>query len=77
MEVICIIGATPGPVTATVAHDGVVRQLSMDVMRHSAGGWQARLRGGQWGLRCHAVTTAVLMEASEAFVETPMALAAE
>jgi hypothetical protein len=77
MEVICIIGATPGPITATVAHDGTVRQLAMDITRHAAGGWQARLRGGAWGLRCHAVTTAVLMEASEAFVETPMALAAD
>jgi hypothetical protein len=77
MEVICIIGATPGPITATVAHEGTVRQLAMDITRHPAGGWQARLRGGAWGLRCHAVTTAVLMEASEAFVETPMALAAD
>ncbi len=77
MEVICIIGATPGPVSATVAHDGVVRQLAIDVKRHPAGGWQARLRGGQWGLRCHAVTTAVLLEASEAWVDTQMAVAAE
>jgi hypothetical protein len=77
MEVICIIGATPGPVTATVSHAGSVRQLPMDVARHPAGGWQARLRGGEWGLRCHAVTTAVLMESSDAFVEPPMALAAE
>jgi hypothetical protein len=77
MEVLCIIGATPGPVTATVAHEGVVRQLAMDVARHPAGGWQARLRGGEWGLRCHAVTTSVLMQASEAFLDEPMALAAE
>ena len=77
MEVICIIGATPGPITASVSHDGDVRQLAMDVARHPAGGWQARLRGGAWGLRCHAVTTAVLLEASEAFVDPPMALAAE
>jgi hypothetical protein len=77
MEVICIIGATPGPITATVTHDGNVRQLPMDVARHPAGGWQARRRGGDWGLRCHAVTTAVLLEAGEAFVEPPMELAAD
>ena len=77
MEVLCIIGATPGPVTATVTHGGCVRQLAMDVARHPAGGWQARLRGGEWGLRCHAVTTSVLMQASEAFVDAPLALAAE
>jgi hypothetical protein len=73
MDVICIIGATPGPVTATVAHAGQVKQLPMEVARHHLGGWQAKLRGGQWGLRCHAVTTAVLLEAAEAFTEVAMA----
>ena len=69
MEVICILGPTPGPVTATVAHEGAVRQLAMEVARHPAGGWQACLQGGPWGARCHAITTAVLLEAAEAFEE--------
>ncbi|HTZ69802.1 MAG TPA: hypothetical protein VMB71_04040 [Acetobacteraceae bacterium] len=77
MEVICILGATPGPVTATVAHEGHVRQLALDVARHPSGGWRARFRGGQWGLRCHAVTTAVLLEAAEALTQNPFAMAAE
>jgi hypothetical protein len=77
MEVLCIIGATPGPVTATLSHEGRVRQLAMDVARHPAGGWHARLRGGVWGLRCHAVTTCVLLEGAEAFADEPMALAAD
>ncbi len=67
MEVICIIGATPGRVTATVVHRGEVRQLAMEIARHEAGGWRARLAGGAWGARCHAVNTSVLLEAGEAF----------
>jgi len=77
MEVLCIIGATPGPVTATLSHEGNIRQLAMDVARHPAGGWRARLRGGEWGLRCHAVTTCVLLEGAEAFQDAAMALAAD
>ncbi len=71
MEVICITGTTPGPITATMSHEGRVKQVPMDIARHPAGGWRARLHGAAWGLRCHAVTTAVLMEASEAFLDKP------
>jgi hypothetical protein len=71
MEVICVSGPTPGPVMVTVAHDRRVKQLAMEAARHSAGGWRARVRGGDWGVRCRAVTTAVLLEASEAFIEAP------
>ncbi len=67
MELICIQGAAPGRITATVAHGGDVRQLPMEVVAHEAGGWKARSPGGSWGLRCHAVATAILMEASEVF----------
>ena len=76
MDILCITGATPGPVSVTVAHQGAVRQLAMEVAPHPAGGWQARQRGGAWGLRCHSVQTAALLEAAEAFDETPAALAA-
>jgi hypothetical protein len=69
MEVICIVGTTPGLVTATVSHCGAVRQIPMEVARHAAGGWRARLAGGAWGVRCHAAATAVLLEAGEAFSE--------
>jgi len=68
MEVICIVGPTPGMVKATVAHRGEVRQVAMEVARHAAGGWRARLAGGAWGARCHTVNTCVLLEAGEAFV---------
>ncbi len=67
MDLICITGAAPGPVTATVAHDGSVRQIAMEVARHTAGGWQVRLPGGAWGVRCHAVKTGVLLEAGALF----------
>ena len=77
MEIICIQGAAPGPITATVSHQGSVRQIPMEVARHEAGGWKARLRGAPWGLRCHAVATAVLLEAGEAFAESATELAAE
>jgi len=70
MEVICIIGSTPGMVTATVAHGGAVRQIPMEVARHTAGGWRARLPGGVWGVRCRAMATSVLLEAGDAFSET-------
>jgi hypothetical protein len=51
----------------------------MEVGRHPAGGWRARLAGRQeWGPRCHAVSTAVLLEASEQFVEAePLLMAAD
>lgn len=69
MDVLCISGTTPGPIMATVAHQGRVKQLAMELARHPVGGWRARLSGGAWGARCHAVTTAVLLEAADAFVE--------
>ena len=69
MEVISIIGTTPGMVTATVTHGGAVRQVPVEVQPHPAGGWRARLPGGTWGARCRAVTTSVLLEAGEAFSE--------
>jgi hypothetical protein len=71
MDILCITGVTPGPISVTVTHQGDVRQLAMDVARHPAGGWHARHRGGAWGLRCHSVQTAVLLEAAEAFAEAP------
>jgi hypothetical protein len=78
MDIICITGAAPGLVSVTVSHQGQVRQLPMEVERHQAGGWRARHRDGVWGLRCHSVNTAVLLEAAEAFVEQPVfALAAD
>ena len=70
MDVICIIGPTPGLVTATVSHCGAVRQVRMEVARHTAGGWRARLAGGAWGVRCHSVNTALLLEAGEAFADS-------
>ncbi len=68
MEIICIQGAAPGRIVATLSHGTKVRQLPMTVARHPAGGWQVETGGGAFGPRCHAVTTAVLLEASEAFV---------
>jgi hypothetical protein len=65
MELICIQGATPGYVTATIAHAGQVRQLPMNVARHPSGGWRIALPAGEFGPRCHSVPAAILMEASE------------
>jgi hypothetical protein len=77
MEIICITGAAPGPVSVTVSHAGDVRQLNMVVARHQAGGWQAR-GSGPWGPRCHSVRTAALLEAAEMIEQSPaLALAAE
>jgi hypothetical protein len=70
VEVICIIGPTPGMVTATVSHGGAVHQIPMELARHTAGGWRARLPGGPWGVRCRAIMTSVLLEAGEAFSES-------
>jgi hypothetical protein len=77
MDVLCITGAAPGPVSATISHNGAVRQLRLDVAAHPAGGWQARRPGAAWGPRCHSVHTAVLLEGADAFDEMPMALAAD
>ena len=68
MDVICLEGVAPGRIVATVAHLGQVRRLSMVVDHHPQGGWRIR-QGGTWGPRSHAVLTAVLLEASEAFSE--------
>ncbi len=77
MEIICIQGAAPGRIVATLSHAAKVRQLPMTVLRHPAGGWQVAQPGGGFGPRCHAVATAVLLEGSEAFVsEDAEALAA-
>lgn len=73
MELLCITGAAPGTITATVAHDGAVRAITLEVAAHEAGGWKARLPGGRWGLRCHAVPTAVVLEAGEALA-APVAM---
>lgn len=68
MEIICIQGAAPGRLVATLSHGTKVRQLPMTVARHPAGGWHVEQTGGGFGPRCHAVATAVLLEASEAFI---------
>ena len=66
MDVICLEGEAPGPIVATVAHCGRIMHLPMVVERHPQGGWRVR-QGAFWGPRSHAVMTAVLLEASEAF----------
>ncbi len=71
MEIICIQGTAPGRIVATLSHGTKVRQLPMTVARHPAGGWQVEA-GGAFGPRCHAVATAVLLEASESFVGEEM-----
>ena len=76
MEIICIQGAAPGRIVATLSHEGRVRQLPMTVLRHPAGGWQVQQAAGGFGPRCHAVGTAVLLQGSEAFVADPVELAA-
>ncbi len=68
MEIICIQGAAPGRIVATLSHGARVRQLPMTVARHPAGGWQVACAAGGFGPRCHAVATAVLLEGSEAFL---------
>ncbi len=75
MDIICIMGPTPGPVIATVAHGGRVAQVAMELGRHHAGGWHARRGQGPWGLRCRTVNTAVLLEASDAFTDPEPAAA--
>ena len=78
MEIVCITGSVPGPITATVSHLGDVRSVEMEVAAHPSGGWHARLwAGAPWGLRCHAVPTAIMLEAAEIFVDEPMLLAAD
>ena len=69
MEIISIEGRAPGRVVATVSHGTRVRQLPMDLAAHPAGGWQISQADGTFGPRCHAVSAAVLLEASEIFTE--------
>ena len=68
MEIICLHGAAPGRIVATLSHGVRVRQMPMTVERHPAGGWHVVQAEGEHGPRCHAVETAVLLEASEAFL---------
>ncbi len=76
MEIVCIQGAAPGRIVATLAHGTKVRQLPMTVLRHPAGGWQVAQASGGFGPRCHAVATAVLLDASEAFIAEEAMVAA-
>ncbi len=68
MDLLRIEGVAPGAIVATVIHRGDTRRLSMHVGRHPEGGWRMYRPGG-WGPRCHAVSTAVLLDASEVFAE--------
>jgi hypothetical protein len=67
MELLCIQGAAPGAIVATLSHAAQIRQIPMVVARHPAGGWQIELPEGGYGPRCRSVATAILMEASEVF----------
>jgi hypothetical protein len=50
----------------------------MEVARHPSGGWHARLLTSHaWGLRCHAVPTAIMLEAAEIFADDSVMLAAD
>lgn len=69
MQIVSIHGHAPGRIVATLSHGTRIRQLPMQVALHPAGGWQIRYADGQLGPRCHAVSAAVLLEASEAFAE--------
>ena len=70
MEIVCITGPVPGVVSATVCHRGDVRSVRLEVARHPSGGWHARLLAAPvWGLRCHTVPTAILLEAAELFAD--------
>jgi hypothetical protein len=77
MEIVCITGAVPGRITATLTHAGTVRQVPMELAAHPAGGWHARRSGGAYGLRSHTVNTAILLEAAEAWDSLNLAMAAE
>ena len=78
MEILCIAGPVPGVSTATVSHGADVRSFKLEIGRHPDGGWHARgLYAPSWGLRCHTVATAVLLEAAEVFADEPMLLAAD
>jgi hypothetical protein len=78
LNIICITGPVPGIVTATVSHQDDVRAVVLEVAPHPAGGWHARLlNSAAWGLRCHTVPTAIMLEAAEVFADTSMMLAAD
>ncbi len=78
MEILCITGPVPGVVTATVSHGIDIRTVKLEIGEHPSGGWHARrLAAPLWGVRCHAVATAVLLEAAEVFADEPMLLAAD
>jgi hypothetical protein len=67
LELLCIHGAVPGRIVATLSHDAQIRQVPMVVATHPAGGWQIELPQGGFGPRCRSIATAILLEASEAF----------
>ncbi len=69
MELLCIQGAAPGRIIATLSHQARIRQIAMDIAKHPAGGWQVALPDGGFGPRCRGVAAAILMEASESFTE--------
>jgi len=69
MDILGIMGSMPGQVMATVAHLGVVRQVRMEINRNPSGGWHARRGEAMWGPRCHSATTAILLQAGEAWPE--------
>jgi len=77
MEIMCIQGAAPGRIVATLSHQLRVRQVAMNVQRHPAGGWHIQQADGSFGPRCHAVHAAILLQGSEAFAPEPMELAAD
>jgi hypothetical protein len=67
LELICIEGAVPGKIVATLCHEARIRQIPMAIAQHPAGGWHVALPEGEFGPRCHGVVAAILLEASEAF----------
>ena len=69
MQIVSIHGQAPGPIVATLSHGTRVRQIPMHLAAHPAGGWQIRHADGGFGPRCHAVSAAVLLEASEMFAD--------
>jgi hypothetical protein len=69
MELLCIQGAAPGRIVATLSHAAHICQVPMVVASHPSGGWQVALPEGGFGPRCRSVQTAILLEASEAFAE--------
>ncbi len=71
MEIICIQGTAPGRIVATLSHGIRVRQIAMTVQQHPAGGWHVAQPDGSFGPRCLAVSTAILLDASDAFAEEP------